>query len=202
MRCDWVMKNFLKRFHSDKADSALIVFLLSIPLVLIVMGYVSDLNKNVNARTAFTTAAQESAQSAVRTLDSSGSLNINSVNAFVTQYRYHSNPSTMHTNEIGNYKSENCDTVEVNGRTYAAPYMVIKLDTERTASTKGESKVITVSGLSEPPSSFNFGSGNYKVITADVYDTSTNNWGVFGLPSCQTHHSSVSAVAFGSNEDL
>lgn len=205
-----IVENFKSNLCSDKADSALIIFLLSVPLLLIVMGFVSDLNKNVNARIAFSTAAQESAQSAIKTVDASGNLNNRSAQAFLQQYKYQVNPSAtkagdrIGTNEIAAYKSDTCTTVTVDGKERPAPYIELSLQKSRGAdgTNNPESNKLTLSGPNaEVPANFNFGSG-YKVINAEVYDVSTNNWGLFGLPKCQTHHSSVSAVAFGSNEDL
>lgn len=199
------MKKLMNTLNDDKADSALIIFLLSIPLLLIVMGFVTDLNKNVNAKIAFNTAAQESAQSSVRTVNAAGSLNSEAATAFVNEYNYQISPSGSHTNEIGAYKSETCNTVMVNGTEQKAPYIQIKLNAERGSNAKGSG------ASSETATSIGGGAlsnldrlnntGDYKVISAEVYDTSTNNWAFFGLPNCQTHHSTVSAVTFGSNED-
>jgi len=197
------MKSIFTKLKTDKADSTLIIFLISIPLVLIVMGFVSDLNKNVNARIVFSTSAQESAQASIRTVDSSGSLNKNTVYAFINEYKRQSNPSTAHTNDIASLKSETCNTVMVDGIERQAPYIKITLGNERGESQPAAStfytsenfNTSTIDGARPSP-------GNYKVINAEVYDSSTNDWGIFGLPSCQTHHSTVSAVSFGSNEDI
>lgn len=193
--------NKVNRNNNDDADSTLIIFILMVPLLIVIMGFVTDLNKNVNARIAFATAAQESAQTSVRTVDVSGSLNNQTVEAFVDQYRYQVNPSEYHTNEIGAYQSNNCSTVTVNGVEHEAPYMVIRLETERGSDGSGSSEAWILEGPNSVPEAKDL-SGSYRVISADVYDVSTNSWGVFGLPECQTHKSSVSAVAFGSNEDL
>lgn len=79
--------------------------------------------------------------------------------------------------------------------------MVIRLETERGSDGSGSSEAWILEGPNSVPEAKDL-SGSYRVISADVYDVSTNSWGVFGLPECQTHKSSVSAVAFGSNEDL
>lgn len=192
----------MQRSKSDAADSALVIFVVLVPLLIIIMGFVSDLNKNVNARAAFTTAAQESAQSSIRTVDGSGNLNQSTVNAFVTEYRYQVNPAAEHTNEISAYKSASCDTVNVNGVQRKAPYIVVHFEGERSGSSVATSGTWVIEGATGTiPTNVSI-TGASKVIEAEVYDSSVNNWGVFGLPQCQTHHSTVSAISFGSNEDL
>lgn len=189
-------ENFLNKISSDRADSVLIIFLVSVPLLILVMGFVVDLNKNVNTKIAYNSMAQTSAETAVKAITPSGSLDRNSVVALVDEYRIQS----------GVYKSETCSTMEVDGVEREMPYMVINLQKERGEGEDGVNPRTSnwvIEGPSGRVESKNIsGQTKYRAISATVYDSSTNSFGTFGLPECQLHRSEVSAIAFGSNEDL
>lgn len=199
-------ENFLNKISSDRADSVLIIFLVSVPLLILVMGFVVDLNKNVNTKIAYNSMAQTSAETAVKAITPSGSLDRNSVVALVDEYRIQSGASEFHTNETGVYKSETCSTMEVDGVEREMPYMVINLQKERGEGEDGVNPRTSnwvIEGPRGRVDSKNIsGQTKYRAISATVYDSSTNSFGTFGLPECQLHRSEVSAIAFGSNEDL
>ena len=196
------MMNRLKaRLRSDRGDSVLVVFLLAIPLFVLTMGFVVDTAKSVNADRAYASMAQTAVETGVKSVNSTGSLGNQAVSAFVREYRtqYGLKPDGS-TAETQVYNSEACSTAVVNGVKRKMPYIVVTLGTERGAKKQVTSTWIIEGNGAIPQHSLN---GNvYRVISADVYTTSTNFFGVFGLPACQTHKSSVSAVAFGSNSDL
>lgn len=189
-----------KKTRSDKADSVLVIFLVCVPLLVLVMGFVVDLNKNVNTKIAYNSMAQQSAETAVKQIGPNGRLNQNASKAFVDEYKIQASASDYHTNET--QRSETCSTMDVNGVERKMPYMVITLQEGR-----GSDANVAKSGIwayEDYKNVSNPGNvkGNYRAITATVYDSSTNAFGTFGLPDCQLHSSEVSAVSFGSNEDV
>lgn len=192
---------FVKKPNKDSADSVLIIFLVCVPLLVLVMGFVVDLNKNVNTKVAYNSMAQISAEVAVKKISPSGSLDSNSVSALVSEYRTQSKPSDSHTNETNAFKSETCSKMEIDGVERQMPYMVINLKEGR-GSEGAVSKSWIVEGTTQAPEFKNTNGAKYRAISATVYDSSTNSFGTFGLPDCQLHKSEVSAIAFGSNEDL
>lgn len=196
---------FLQKIHSDRADSVLIIFLVSVPLLVLVMGFVVDLNKNVNTKIAYNSMAQVSAEAGVKAITPSGSLDNRSIIAFAEEYKSQSNSSEYHTNETNAYKSDTCSTMEVEGVERKMPYMVVKLQEGRgTDDRQSTSWIIEgeyTGDVTQIPVK-NLGNNKYRAISATVYDSSANSFGTFGLPDCQLHRSEVSAIAFGSNEDL
>lgn len=196
---------FLNRINNDRADSVLIIFLVCVPLLVLVMGFVVDLNKNVNTKIAYNSMAQVSAENGVKAITPAGSLDHRAVSAFAEEYRKQSSSSDYHTNETNVYKSETCSTMEIDGVERKMPYMVIRLQEGRgTDDRQSTSWVIEgpYKGTSNQVPPKDLGKAKYRAINATVYDSSTNAFGTFGLPDCQLHKSEVSAVAFGSNEDL
>lgn len=196
------MKHILSRIHSSKADSTLVIFIISIPLLILSIGFSIDLTKSVNASNALKSMAQTSAETSVKTVDSRGSLNNDTVKSFINEYKTQSSPSASHTNETQVYQSEKCSTAVIDGQTRQLPYMVIKLGTSRSINDAGVTNATTwtVEGYDDPDIKA-LGSTKYKVISVDVYDSSTNLFGVYGLSGCQLHKSTVSAISFASNSD-
>lgn len=198
----------LKKLKSDRGD-ALVVFLCALPFILLAMGFVINLSLAASAATDRRDIAQKSVETAVKKINSNGSLGNDAVQAFVTQYRIQSGDSKIankSTGETGAYNTKTCATGEVNGVKKKMPYMVVKLGTARGTKNvqssvswviEGKSSAATDKIKQQP-----VGSAKYRVISATVYSTSTNLWGGVGLADCQVHKTEVSAIAFGSNEDL
>lgn len=193
----------MKKWKSSRGDSSLIIFVIAIPLIMVFLGFSVDVSKSINAGNAYKAMSQNSAETAVKSVNANGSLNNASVKSFVNEYKNQANPSDSHTNETNVYKSKTCDTAVIDGVERKLPYMVIKLGTDRSIDDKGVTtgSTWTVENY-QIPEDKQLGSTKYKVISADVYDSSTNFFGIFGLPACQVHQSTVSAISFASNEDL
>lgn len=83
------MKNFLRKgIFSDRADSILVPTMFLIPVLAISVGLAIEVAKNSYIRAERISAIQESTASAVKMVDSRGSLNWNTVERVVDQYEY------------------------------------------------------------------------------------------------------------------
>lgn len=210
------MMSFFSRMRnrsaSDRGDAALIMGLFSVIFFLIIFSVTSSLVKDMNVTNAFTSMAQNSAEKAVKTINSAGSLDEDSVTALLTEYRAQSNSAANAANETGSYKTTQCQTAEINGVSRKLPYYVITLSKTRDSVEAGDS----ANTLRNPDSWTVRVEGNgaqiqdmmrnptskYKVISATIYDGSTNFLSNFGIVPCFVRSSQVSAIAFGSNSDL
>lgn len=194
-------KKLRTALSSDRGDGVLVTTLIAIPLLLLVMGFSIDLNRSVNVGIAYNSMAQASVETGVKSLDARGSMGNRAVEAFVREYRVQSgNGANGGTAETQAYNSAACATAKVEGVERRMPYIVVTLGTER-GSGKQVTSTWTVEGNDAVPTKA-LGNGVYRVISADVYNSSTNLFGMLGLAPCQVHKSSVSAIAFGSNSDL
>lgn len=181
----------------DKADGSLVFFLLSVPLLILVISFCINVNKNINVGNTFKSMAQVSAEAGVKESDSQGSLTNDSVAAFLREYRRQAS--------IGDTKAfhdENCSTMMVDGKMRALPYVVVKLGTARGADDQQSTVTWTVEGNNELTTQQLPAGQKYRVISADVYDSSKNFFDIFGTKPCQLHKSTVSAISFGSNSDV
>lgn len=83
------MKNFLRKgIFSDRADSILVPTMFLIPVLAISVGLAIEVAKNSYIRAERISAIQDSTASAVKMVDSRGSLNWNTVDRVVDQYEY------------------------------------------------------------------------------------------------------------------
>lgn len=186
-------KRLLKPFGSDRADGVLSMFIICIPLFTLLLGFSINVNTSVHAKTEYDTMAQLSAETAIKAVGANGKLGKNSVNKFIGEYMRQYNETKLETKGSGA-----CSTGKVNGVERKLPYMEIRLDGGRgagvgtTVYTVENGEAVNVPNLS----------GDYKTLSATVYANSTNFFGVFGLPSCQLHKSTVSAISYGSKFDL
>lgn len=200
------MINYLyKKSKDDKADT-LVMFVMALPLIMILMGFSININQSINTGIEYKAIAQTSVETAVKKVNSQGSLTNDSVQTFLNEYRIQSGDSTIAsgaTSESKAFSSDVCSTAEVEGVERQMPYIIVTLGTERGVS-KAQTKDSWVmegrtdNKVEEHP----LGNNKYKVISATVYDTSTSLWGAVGLSDCQLHKSEVSAISFGSNTDL
>lgn len=199
-----MLKKFLAKLKKDSADAVLITVILSMPAIMIGVGFAADMSKSAYVSSSYSSMAQRSAETAISTINARGSLDNNSVRKFVSEFRAQSAGSTFHTDEtLSAESSAPCSTRKINGIDRKLPYMEIRLDTNRGA---GESSASTYRYTVEADESVVnkalSSTVKYKVISASVYTGSPNFiLGMFGVP-CQYLESPVSAIAFGSNEDL
>lgn len=191
----------LRRFRNDRADGVLVMFFIAVPLFTLLLGFGININTAIDAKTEYTAMAQTSTDTAVKSLSSNGSLGTDSVTKFVQQYR------TQYQNSSGAVRiGNNCTSGEVDGETRQFPYAKIQLDT--TTRSPGDpttsAAVYTAEGMSQAPVNIKQldPKVKYRVITVTVYTASSNLLDIFGIPSCQSHQSVASSVAFGSNSDL
>lgn len=214
------MKRIFKRLKSNTADSVMVLALTSVVFLVLIIGFTMDVNKNINTGNAFTSMAQTSAETAVKQVDSSGSLGNNAIIAFVNEYAAQISQNESQTNETQAYRTTECSTVSINGADKKLPYFEITLKTGRgtdgkesidtkkiegaiTINSNGiatvdKSKIPPLDKSKIPPSEER--EHKYTVISAEVYDATENLFSSLG--PCQLRHSSVSAISFASNTDL
>lgn len=204
----------------DKADSVLTTFVLAVPLIALLSGLTIDVSKNIYLKNLYAQQAQSSAEAAVKSIDARGSLGNKAIAKFQEEFELqaasNANKKTgknVATSENESYEAGACkdEKVEITlddgkKKKVNVPYYKLTLSTER--GEKGEkgvkSKTIEIINGNIVDKSFGVqgSKDKYKVINADVYTASNNIMlGMFGMP-CQVYKSSVSAIAFGSNEDL
>ena len=186
------LKKFMSR-SNDKADGTIVLFLFSVPLFILVLGLAINTNSAIQNKNEYNSMAQTSAETGVKSINTNGSLGQASVNAFVSEHR-----AQMQFNQAIN--TEICQKMNVNGTMRNMPYYEIKLDTARGGGAPSGTWI--VEGQGEVPTLSVDPNVKYRVISANVYTSSQNLFGDFGLPPCQLHKSSVSAIAFGTNADL
>lgn len=207
------------RFHRDRADAVLVTTVLSMIFLCLMMGLSIDVSKNAKLKADQDSQSQQSTQIAVKSVDSRGNLGLPAVQAAVNEYKKQRGTST-YSNALmgsGTYRDEaaafrigdRCATRTIDtsiGKVTDAqmPYMVIRLDADRGLGTtagsvtyvsEGGAAPTLMSGRLDPTS-------QYRVINAEVHDSVNNMMlDIFGM-DCQDLRSTVSAIAFGSNEDL
>lgn len=194
-------KKYFRKMKKDSGDTVLTGAIIMLPVIAMVFGLAVDTTKSIYASNVYTSKAQASVETAVKSINSRGSLHKGSVERFVDEYEIQSSSSESHTNEMASFENERCATAEVNGIERDLPYYEVKLgtvrgekDAYRTATAKVENGTIISSNIKP--------NEKYRVIDADVYTSQPNiALGMFGMP-CQVFKSSVSAIAFGDNEDL
>lgn len=196
-----MLKKILKKLKKDSADAVLVTVIMSMPAIMVAVGFAADMSKSSYVKASYVEMTQKSAETAVASINARGSLDNSSVRAFVNEFKTLSAGSASHTNETLAPSGGPCTKNVIDGVERDLPYMEVRLGTARGAGDVGSTAVWKIedgtSVIDKP-----LGSSKYKVITADVYTGSPNFiLGMFGTP-CQYLKSSVSAISFGSNEDL
>lgn len=199
-----LLNYLINKNRSDRGDT-LVMFIVSIPFIMILMGFSVNINQQINSGIENKAMAQTSVETAVKKVDSQGSLNTASVQSFVNEYRIQTGDSSIKsgsTSESQAYRSPVCSKAEVDGVEREMPYMIVKLGSERGVE-KTQSSTWVIEGLNnDEVEQRDLGNTRYRVISATVYNTTTSLWGAVGLSDCQMYKSEVSAIAFGSNADL
>ena len=197
-----MMEYFRKKLKSNKGDGVLVFMIFGTLFLFLVCALSVDIAKNVYIKQNYDSEAQNATTSAVKTINSDGSLNSVSVSKFLSEYLRQTGRSGVETSTSENNTFRmKCTNVELDGSSYKAPYMRITLGTDRKAGTSGVVYVSEGGGTPTITSGTLDPSQVYKVISADIYDVSDNmmmSW--FGVP-CQYYHTQISSISFGSNED-
>lgn len=194
-------------FKDDRASATLVTGIISMLFICLCLGIGVDISKNAYLKSSLSSRAQQSAEVALKNLSTTGSIKEVAADKFVQEYLGNHNDSSFRADETKVWMSQKCSKRKISlnntQREVKMPYIVITLDTERRMG--ANSKVVYVSeGGSEPK--LVKGSYNpyekYRVLAAEVHDSTANViLGMFGM-NCQDYNSSVSAIAFGSQEDL
>lgn len=196
------MKKLFKKLKMDSADSILTPFVIALPLLLMIFGFGFDVSKNIWAKNSYTSSAQASVQAAVKTINARGSLSNDSVRKVVSEFKIQNGYSASHTREAAAFETAACSTAEIDGVKRKLPYYEIKLETARGNNGMAISDTWKIEANNSVPNKTLPANAKYRVVSADIYTSTQNSWmGVFGVP-CQVFKSSVSAIAFGNNQDL
>ena len=187
------MNKVWKYSKNDRADGVLIMFIIAIPLFVLLLGFAININNSIQAKNEYNSMAQTSAQTSIKTINVNGGLGNGSIESFITEHR----KQYMDGQPV----SDQCKTMEIDGVSRTLPYYVVTLETGRGLNGVNSTQSWVVEGTGTVPTK-TLTNTKYSVLSAKVYTASTNIFGVFGLPSCQLHASSVSAIAFGDKSDL
>lgn len=198
-----MLKKFLTKLKKDSADAVLVTVIITMPLIMIAVGFAADMSKSAYVSSTYSSMSQRSVETAISSINAKGSLDNSSVRKFVSEFREQSKGSAFHTDEtLGASGPTACSVQKINGVDRKLPYMEVTLGTARGNSTVGTTtswKIPDGAGVTDQILDPKV---KYKVISADVYTGSPNFiLGMFGVP-CQYLKSSVSAISFGDNSDL
>lgn len=187
----------------DRASATLVSGIISTFFILLVTGFAIDISKNSYLKSEFASRAQHSVDISSKDMNARGGMKDTTPASLVTTYN-----TTFGDDSTEAFKSPGCQVQEAtlwDGSVgeVTLPYIVIKMDTDRARGvesdlvyvSEGGAPPVQVSGTFDP-------SATYRVLNAEVTDYSQNFFlGMFGM-GCQKFSPSVSAIAFGSNEDL
>lgn len=224
------MRNFIKSRSNrdsrvrDRADSVLTTFILAVPLIALLCGMTIDVSKNIYLKGLYDQQAQTAAEAAVKSIDARGSLGNSAIAKFQKEFELQSGSAAnsktgknIATSENETYEGGACERVDITlddgtvKKNVKMPYYRLTLSTERGKSgTKSKTIEIINGNITDKTFGLKGADANkYKVISADVYTASQNMvlgmaGSLFGSDdlNCQVYKSSVSAIAFGSNQDL
>lgn len=198
-----MLKKFIAKLKKDSADAVLVTVIISMPAIMIAVGFAADMSKSAYVSSSYSSMAQRSAETAISTINANGSLGNVSVQKFVSEFRAQSSGSTFHTDEtLAAESADSCNTRTIDGIERKLPYMEVRLGTNRGAGDVGATAKWTIAADESVVGKALDPKIKYRVISADVYTGSPNFiLGMFGVP-CQYLKSPVSAIAFGDNSDL
>ncbi len=206
----------------DRGDAVLVTVLLSIPLLAICFTFATSISMAVWQKTSYISAAQMAATDSLTAVQTNGYLGPASIQKFVSEYlsqtRGVNNAAVQAAGQGVNSETAPfvCETAVINGVERQLPYIEVQLDINRGS---GESGISTYSytseGLGAVVNAPEGGHGTavygqqYRVINAKVWEAS-RNLTILGYQTpiqgtdttCQGYNIDVSAILFGSNEDL
>lgn len=192
-----IMKSLKEFFTSDKADSVLVTTMIAMPFFMLISGFAIDIGKNMFVHDAHHSQAQSAAQSAVRNIDSTGSMTADSIvtfhNSLDRQFSGDADVAVWDGNcNIQDDATYPSYTIHFQAENYEGG-----TDTNRsgifeyTAGENFDEKLheFIVQGGIDPQQV-------YRVVSAEVNTSSQNIMlGMFGMP-CQNYTSSVNAGTF------
>lgn len=198
-----MLKEFRKKLKRDSANAVLVTVIIAMPFIMIAAGFAADMSKSAYVSSSYSSMAQRSAETAVKSINSRGSLDNNSVRKFISEFEAQNGISTLHTDETLQAGTDTtCSSRVIDGATRKLPYYEITLGTARGAGAVGATSVWKIPTGAAVANKTLDPAAKYKVISATVYTGSPNFiLGMFGTP-CQYLKSPVSAISFGDQEDL
>lgn len=189
--------------RDDRASATLAAGIIGMLFLCLCMGLAIDTAKNGYLKDSLSSRAQHSSEIAAKNIDSRGSLTPHAAYSFVEQYTDgvgKKDESKTWTGICTHRKVANWQGIK---KDHAMPYIVITYDTKRR--TGNNSSVVYVSEGGKDPvlvKGHYSPRRKYKVLDAEVHDSSSNlMMSMFGK-DCQDYDNHVSAISFGSREDL
>ena len=199
-------KSKFRTVDSERGDGVLVMGMWVVLILVIVLALLFDITKGATLKNVQTSMAQQSAEYGISQITSAGTLDDKAVESAIDSYLTLRNNTT--TIDGKTYRSEfsqlsagnRCHTVTVDGVQHEAPYFEATLS--KTRGDNSDQILVDIEQATGKARLLTTPRGKYKVLNLTVYDAGSNLWmGVIGSP-CQQMRSSVSAIAFGSNEDI
>lgn len=200
-----------QKYHKDKAN-ALILVVLSVPLIMLLFAFNLNIGKDISTKNIFNNTVQSATEAAVKTVNNRSVLGNESVQAFVNTYdKLITNPDTTSGSYVGGGMEAEvlrsrgvCGTMEINGAERVLPYMEITLSENRGNSSSSfyHTETWKLDGTTRSVTPKNLGNVKYKVIQATVWEATPNFLSFTGLEDCHLQKATKSAIAFGSQSDL
>lgn len=193
----------------DRASATLVTGIIGVSFILLVAGLAIDVSKNSWLKASFSSRAQQSVEIATKDMNARGGMKDTTPAVLVNTYLGVEEGGAFERDDTHIFQSEYCNTSQEvlrwDGTVGPAtlPYIVIKMDTERAIGSasdliyvsEGGGAPVQVSGTYNP-------AATYRVLSASITDANFNFFlGMAGM-DCQKHTPRVSAIAFGSNEDI
>lgn len=201
---------FVQKLRSSRGDSVLVPGLVLTVVVVLLLGLVVDTAKNSFARDTLGMMAQQSADAAVKTADNRGSLSWKVLPALQKEYAEQKSGKKGTADVSAMQRNSECSTgmIDLNGdgvkdKKVSFPYYKVSLETGRGKNAKVSDKRTVQFSAGQTPSAPQLKTGaKYTVVNMVVYDSVSNFMlDMLGQP-CQVFESNVSAITFGSMEDV
>lgn len=193
----------------DRASATLVTGIIGVSFILLVAGLAIDVSKNSWLKASFSARAQQSVEIATKDINARGGMKDTTPAVLVDTYLGTGEDSAFERDETKIFQSEYCNTSQEVLRWDGTvgpenlPYIVIKMDTERSIGSSSDVVYVSAGGGAPVQVSGSYNPAEtYRVLSASVTDANFNFFlGMAGM-DCQKHSPRVSAIAFGSNEDL
>lgn len=196
-----LLARLASRRRDDSGGSMLVMAVLFIPFFMVTTALAIDLNKSVYVKSSFQLMAQDSATFGSRYIQAHGGIQNAAPGYAAARYLQ------LFDGEAGGMARGDgntaCQTVTVDGVTHRAPYMKMSLEQERSG--VGPQLNYTwdpTNGLRRYGFTDTADTTGYKILRMTVWDTAPHLMLGFVGMNCQQTVSEVSAITFGSNEDV
>lgn len=200
-----------RKTHSDEADGVLVFTVISMVFIMILFSSVVMLASALVNKHEYSNISQDAAQASVKSLRANGSIGGESVAAYLRNVQ----SNVEREKRAGVLPPDGvCTTVEVDGKTYKSPYIVVTVNEGRGKGSGTQNHYKKWQRTFE--GHIDEGLLNDKaywerqipikdknhVIEAVMHVAVPNPMSMFGVAECNQHKIFSSAIAFGSQSDL